>query len=107
MGIVITYGALALFFAVVITILQRSWGAAYDLKTQPDLMALRFDSRAIRIIAALIGVAGLFPWMVLGMQSLGAVFHALSLGHLGFTVSVMLGVAVMALRQVWTIRMGM
>ncbi|MDQ0469621.1 sodium:solute symporter family protein [Labrys wisconsinensis] len=179
MGMVITYGALASFFAVVVAILQRSyvadrdfsdftvagrsfggfyqamaflntylpgtvfisivgfvvgkgvlgigifsimlapvvmylmahrvwtWGAAYDLKTQPDLMALRFESRAIRIIAALIGVAGLFPWMVLGMQSLGAVFHALSLGHLGFTTSVMLGVVVMTVRQVWTIRMGM
>jgi SSS family solute:Na+ symporter len=83
------------------------WGAAYDLKTQPDLMALRFGSRAIRVIAALIGVAGLFPWMVLGMQSLGAVFHALSLGHLDFTTSVVLGVVVMTVRQVWTIRMGM
>lgn len=179
MGIVITFGVLAAFFAVVVLILQRSyvadrnfsdftvagrsfggfyqamaflntylpgtvfissvgfvagsgavgigilsimlaplvmylmadrvwvWGAAYDLRTQPDLMALRFDSRAIRIIAALIGVAGLFPWMVLGMQSLGAVFHALSLGHLDFTTSVVLGVVVMTVRQVWTIRMGM
>lgn len=84
-----------------------TWGAHYDLKTQPDLMALRYDSRAIRVVAALIGVLGLFPWMVLGMQSLGAVFYALGLGQLGFTASVILGVAVMSLRQVWTIRMGM
>ena len=70
-------------------------------------MALRFDSRAVRVVAALIGIAGLFPWMVLGMQSLGAVFFALSLGHFGFTTSVVLGVVVMSLRQIWTIRMGM
>jgi SSS family solute:Na+ symporter len=45
--------------------------------------------------------------MVLGMQSLGAVFFALSLGHLSFTVAVVLGVVVMTIRQIWTIRMGM
>ena len=84
-----------------------SWGAAHDLKTQPDLMALRFDSRAVRVATALVGIAGLFPWMVLGMQALGAVFSALALGHLGFTASVVLGVIVMSVRQVWTIRMGM
>ncbi|GJE26891.1 sodium:solute symporter family protein [Methylobacterium organophilum] len=178
MGLLVTYGALALFFALVVLILQRSyvadrdfsdftvagrsfggffqamaffntyqpgtvflgafgfivgsgvvglgvstllapvvmylmaarvwtWGATHDLKTQPDLMALRYRSRGIRVVAALIGVLGLFPWMVLGMQSLGAVFHALSLGYLGFTAAVVLGVVVMSVRQVWTIRMGM
>lgn len=178
MALFITYGALALFFAVVVLILQRSyvadrnftdfavagrsfsgffqamaffntyqpgfvflgsfgfiaktgvvgmgistllapvvmylmadrvwtWGAKYDLRTQPDLMALRYDSRGVRIVAALVGIFGLFPWMVLGMQSLGAVFYALSLGHLSFTASVVLGVVVMTIRQIWTIRMGM
>ena len=178
MGLLITYGALAVFFAIVVLILQRSyvadrdftdfavagrsfggfyqamaflntglpgfmflgsfgfivregvlgpgiasllaavvmflmadrvwtWGAKFDLRTQPDLMALRFDSQAVRLVAALLGIFGLMPWMVLGMQSLGAVFYALSLGHVAFSTSVVLGVAVMALRQIWTIRMGM
>jgi SSS family solute:Na+ symporter len=44
---------------------------------------------------------------VLGMQALGAVFYARALGYLSFTTSVVLGVVVMALRQIWTIRMGM
>jgi solute:Na+ symporter, SSS family len=84
-----------------------TWGAKYDLRTQPDLMALRYDSKHVRLVAALVGIFGLFPWMVLGMQSLGAVFFALSLGHLSFTASVVLGVVVMTIRQIWTIRMGM
>jgi SSS family solute:Na+ symporter len=178
MGLLITYGALALFFAVVVQILQRSyiadrdftdfavagrsfsgfyqamaflntglpgyvylglfgftaskgvigmgfatvlaplvmylmadrvwtWGATHNLRTQPDLMALRFDSKGVRVIAALLGIFGLMPWMVLGMQSLGAVFYALSLDRLSFTQSVVLGVVVMTVRQIWTIRMGM
>ena len=40
-----------------------TWGAKYDLRTQPDLMALRYDSRAVRVIAALLGIFGLMPWM--------------------------------------------
>jgi len=178
MDLIVTYGALAIFFAVVVLILQRSyiadrdftdfavagrsfggfyqamaflntglpgyvylgmfgfiasagvigislatvlaavvvflmadrvwtWGAEYNLRTQPDLMALRFNSRSVRFIAASIGIFGLLPWMVLGMQALGSVFYALSLGHLGFTASVVLGAIVMSVRQIWTIRMGM
>ncbi len=84
-----------------------TWGARHDLKTQPDLLALRFDSRGVRVASALLGIAGLFPWMVLGMQSLGAVFFALSFETLSFTTAVVLGVVVMCVRQVWTIRMGM
>src|SRR5215469_6876406 len=178
MALFITYGALALFFAIVVFILQRSyvadrdftdfavagrsfggfyqamaflntglpgyvylgmfgfiaragvigvnlatllaaiavflmaervwtWGAAYNLRTQPDLLALRFNSRGVRVVAALLGIFGLFPWMVLGMQALGSVFYALSLGRLDFTSAVVLGIIVMSLRQIWTIRMGM
>lgn len=84
-----------------------TWGAKHNLRTQPDLMALRFDSSGVRVIAALLGIFGLMPWMVLGMQALGAVFYALSLDHLSFTASVVLGVVVMTIRQIWTIRMGM
>lgn len=84
-----------------------TWGAKHNLRTQPDLLALRFNSRGVRIVSAVLGIFGLFPWMVLGMQGLGAVFYALSLGHLSFTAAVIFGVVVMALRQFWTIRMGM
>jgi solute:Na+ symporter, SSS family len=83
------------------------WGSKFDLHTQPDLFALRYDSQHIRTVAAVIGVVSSFPWLVLGLQALGIVFRALSLGSLCFTTSVVIGVVVMVLRQVWTIRMGM
>ena len=83
------------------------WAARHNLRTQPDLLALRYNSRAIRPLAAVIGVISLFPWMVLGMQSMGVVFNQLSLGQLGFTSAVVAGVVVMAIRQIWTVRMGM
>ena len=83
------------------------WGNRFDLRTQPDLFALRYGSRHIRTIAAVIGVLSGFPWLVLGMQALGALFRFMSLGSISFTTAVIIGVAVMVVRQFWTIRMGM
>ena len=83
------------------------WGKTFNLRTQPDLLALRFGSRHIRTIAAVVGIISGVPWLVLGMQALGTLFQHMSLGTLSFAEAVMLGVAVIALRQVWTVRMGM
>ncbi len=41
------------------------------------------------------------------MQALGTLFQYMSLGTLTFSQAVIAGVAVIALRQVWTVRMGM
>jgi SSS family solute:Na+ symporter len=83
------------------------WGQTFDLRTQPDLLALRFSSSHIRTIAAVVGIISGVPWLVLGMQALGVLFQHMSLGALSFAQSVMLGVAIIALRQAWTVRMGM
>ncbi len=83
------------------------WGKTFDLRTQPDLLALRFDSRHIKTIAAGIGIISGIPWLVLGMQALGTLFQQMSLGALSFSEAVIAGVAVIALRQIWTVRMGM
>lgn len=84
-----------------------TWGKAFDLKTQPDLFALRYGSRHIRSVAAVIGIISGIPWLVLGMQALGEMFSYITLGSLSFTQSVVLGVAVIAVRQIWTVRIGM
>lgn len=83
------------------------WGKVFDLRTQPDLLALRYNSRHIRSIGAVIGIISGMPWLILGMLSLGTLFHYMSLRALPFSSAVILGVAVIAFRQVWTVRMGM
>lgn len=83
------------------------WGKRFNLHTQPDLFALRYNSKQIRTIAALIGIVSGFPWLVLAMQAMGGLFHFMSLGALPFSEAVILGVVVVAIRQIWTIRMGM
>lgn len=84
-----------------------TWGKTFDLRTQPDLLALRFNSRHIRTIAGIIGIVSGIPWLVLGMQALGTLFQYMSLGNLSFSNAVIVGVAVIAVRQFWTVRMGM
>lgn len=83
------------------------WGKAFDLKTQPDLFALRYGSTHIRTIAAVIGIISGIPWLVLGMQALGEMFKYISLGSMTFSQAVILGVIVIAIRQIWTVRIGM
>ncbi|MET0529562.1 MAG: sodium:solute symporter family protein [Microvirga sp.] len=100
----------SLLTVVLLWVLARPvwiWGNAYDLRTQPDLFALRYGSRHIRTIAAVIGIVSGLPWLVLGMQALGNLFQAMSLGALSFSSAVILGVLVIAVRQIWTVRMGM
>ena len=83
------------------------WGKTFDLSTQPDLLSLRFNSRHIKTIAAVIGIASGIPWLVLGMQALGHAVPVHVAWHATFSQAVIAGVAVIALRQVWTVRMGM
>lgn len=83
------------------------WGQAFDLRTQPDLFALRYNSHHIRALAGIIGIVSSFPWLVLGMQALGTLFQAMALGRMSFAAAVILGVVVLVVRQFWTIRLGM
>ncbi|MGE7157693.1 sodium:solute symporter family protein, partial [Methylorubrum rhodesianum] len=101
---VLSYSLLTVVLLFVLARPVWIWGKAYDLRTQGDLFALRYGSRHIRTVAALIGIVSGLPWLVLGMQALGNLFQAMSLGALSFSTSVVVGVLVIALRQVWTVR---
>jgi Na+/proline symporter len=83
------------------------WGKKYDLRSQPDLLGKRFNSPAVRVISSLIGIVSLFPWVVLGMQALGSVFELASDGAWSVTTCLIVGLAVIIIRQYWTVRMGM
>ncbi|AQA04913.1 sodium:solute symporter [Mycobacterium sp. MS1601] len=83
------------------------WGKKYDLRSQPDLLGKRFNSSAVRVISSVIGIVSLFPWVVLGMQALGSVFELASDGAWSVTTCLIVGLAVIIIRQYWTVRMGM
>jgi SSS family solute:Na+ symporter len=104
---VISYSLLAVLFMFFMAQKVFAWGEAFNLRTQADFVGMRYRSRHVRVIAAVIGVLSVFPWLVLAFQSLGLVFSYLSFGAVSPAAAVFIGVAVLAIRQIWTIRMGM
>ena len=101
------YGMLGLVLMFFLSQPVFRWGHAFDLRTQADLLGLRYGSHSVRLVAAVIGIVASFPWVILGMQSLGLVFTYLSFGHVGPYAGVIVGILVIAARQVWTVRFGM
>ena len=110
-GVIGFYSAVYSLLTVVLMYVMAKrvwlWGKLFDLRTQPDLLMLRYRSRWLAVLASLIGVVSSIPWLILGFQSLGNLFQQLSLGAIGFTTAVIVGVVLMVVRQFWTIRMGM
>lgn len=104
---VLSYSLLTVVLMYVMANRVWTWGKQFDLTTQSSLFELRYGSQHVKTLAALIGIVSSFPWLVLGLQALGTMFQYLSLGALSFEVSVAIAVAVMVVRQFWTIRMGM
>ncbi len=84
-----------------------NWGQRFNLRTQPDMIGLRFGSRTAHTVASVIGVVSLIPWIVLSMQALGELVLVLTFGEVTKTEALLIGMALIVIRQYWTIRMGM
>ncbi|MGW3469476.1 sodium:solute symporter family protein [Saccharopolyspora sp. NPDC000995] len=116
-GLGVTSGVLGLY-ALVYTVLGVmamyfmarpvwKWGKKFDLRTQSDLLVLRYNKRAIKPLSSIISSLALFPWLVLGLQAMGAVISWASFGRIPLTTCIVVGVGLIAIRQFWTIQMGM
>lgn len=104
---VISYSLLAVLFMYYLADRVFDWGKRHNLKTQSDFVGMRYNSDTVRVTAAIIGVVSMFPWIVLGLQSLGLVFSYLSFGLVSPEQAVLVSIAVLAIRQYWTVRLGM
>lgn len=104
---VVCYSLMATLFMYYLADRVFDWGKRHNLKTQSDFVGSRYNSDSVRVIAAVIGVVSIFPWLILGFQSLGLVFSYLSFGVVSPKEAVFVGIAFLAVRQYWTVRMGM
>ncbi|MEU0494593.1 sodium:solute symporter family protein [Mycobacterium sp. NPDC006124] len=102
----VAYSILAVVLMFLLARPVHEWGRRFDLRTQADLLGLRYGSTAVRVTAAVIGAIASFPWVVLGMQSLTLVFEYLSFGRVSATVAALIGIGVLVVRQWWTVRLG-
>ncbi|BBY30145.1 sodium:solute symporter family protein [Mycolicibacterium sediminis] len=102
----VAYSILAVVLMFLLAKPVHEWGRRFDLRTQADLLGLRYGSTPVRVVAALIGVIASFPWIVLGMQSLTLVFEYLSFGAVPAAGAALIGIGVLVVRQWWTVRLG-
>ncbi|MBV6661519.1 sodium:solute symporter family protein [Pseudomonas yamanorum] len=84
-----------------------TWGQRFNLRTQPDLLGMRFNSPVVKRVASIIGIISVFPWVVMGIQALAMLFQFASFGRWGVTTCLIAGVVVVLVRQYWTVSMGM
>ncbi|NAZ78200.1 sodium:solute symporter family protein, partial [Kineococcus sp. T13] len=103
----LAYSTLGVTFMYLMATRAWRWGARFDLRTQPDLLGMRFGSTGVKLVASVIGVVSMFPWVVLGMQALGSLFEIASDGAWSLTACLLVGLAVIVVRQFWTVKMGM
>ncbi len=110
-GIMGFYGVVlsAIGISVMYLMAQRAWkwGQHFNLTTQPDLLGMRFNSPVLKRVASLIGILCIFPWVIMGIQSLGVLMELASFGRWGISTCLTVGVILILVRQFWTVRMGM
>lgn len=102
----VSYSILAVVLMFLLAKPVHEWGRRFDLRTQADLLGLRYGSATVRVVAAVIGVIASFPWIVLGMQSLTLVFEFLSFGAVPAAAAALIGIGVLVARQWWTVKLG-
>ncbi len=102
----VAYSILAVVLMFLLARPVHEWGRSFDLRTQADLLGLRYGCTKVRVIAAVIGTIASFPWVVLGMQSLTLVFEYLSFGTVPAAWAALIGIGVLVVRQWWTVRLG-
>ncbi len=67
---------------------------AQGLYSQPDFFARKYDSPALGIIVALVGIVALVPYLVLQLKGLGIIVEAAGYGAIPATVAIWIGAAV-------------
>jgi SSS family solute:Na+ symporter len=75
---ILVYGALA--YTLSFFILPALWkvGKRHGLHTQPDFFIKRYDSRALGILVALVGVVSIIPYLQLQLTGLGLIVEVAS-----------------------------
>lgn len=91
---ILIYGALA--YTLSFFILPALWkvGKRYGLHTQPDFFIKRYESRALGVVVALIGVFSIIPYLQLQLAGLGLIVEVASnravSSHLAVVISFIL-----------------
>lgn len=91
----IGYGALAYAFGYFYARYVWKAGKVFKCVTQADYFQVRYNSRAIAVLVALIGIIFNVPYLQLQLQGLGYIVNVGSLGALSTKVGIVIGMVIM------------
>ncbi|MDR3531710.1 MAG: sodium:solute symporter [Rhodopila sp.] len=91
---ILSYGCLAYLLSYFL--LPPIWRYAEKnrLISQPDFFAHKYDSPALGVLVALVGIVALIPYLVLQLKGLGIIVDAAAYGAISPTLAIWIGAAV-------------
>jgi SSS family solute:Na+ symporter len=91
---ILAYGCLA--YVISYWLLPSIWRYARDhrLIAQPDFFAHKYDSPALGLLVAVVGIVALIPYLVLQLKGLGIIVNAAAYGAVSPTLAIWIGAAV-------------
>src|ERR1700722_226504 len=91
---ILSYGCLA--YVLSYWLLPPIWRYAKEhrLITQPDFFARKYDSPALGVLVAVVGIVALVPYLVLQLKGLGIIVHTAAYGAISPTAAIWIGAAV-------------
>ena len=91
---ILGYGCLA--YVISYWMLPPIWRYArqHRLFSQPDYFAAKYDSAALGVLVALVGIVALVPYLVLQFKGLGIIVATASYGAIPSTVAIWIGAGV-------------
>jgi SSS family solute:Na+ symporter len=94
---ILSYGCLA--YVISYWLLPVIWRYAkqHRLIAQPDFFAHKYDSPALGVLVAVVGIVALIPYMVLQLKGLGIIVDAAAYGTISPTLAIWIGASVVTL----------
>ncbi|MFD1707848.1 sodium:solute symporter [Siminovitchia sediminis] len=91
---VIPYAAMMMFTMYLVSEKAFIWGKKYKVKTQAELIGLRYQSKLLRVLVAISGVVFVTPWLLIEWTTMGYVFSYGTGGVLSPFWGMLIGVVV-------------
>src|SRR5580704_2936250 len=91
---ILSYGCLA--YIISYWMLPPIWRYAkqHRLIAQPDFFAHKYDSPALGVLVAVVGIVALLPYLVLQLKGLGIIVDTAAYGAISPTIAIWIGAAV-------------
>ncbi|MDO8826227.1 sodium:solute symporter [Methylophaga sp.] len=91
---VIPYGIITMLVMYLVAEKSFIWGKKYNIRTQSELLGLRYRSDTIRVLTGFAGVALSVPWLLMEWYTIGYVFNYATDGFISPLLGMIIGIFV-------------